>query len=93
MHNRIITTVGVEVIAYGGAIGAEVCRVVRVEESTPLGVIVAGLEVIQAGFLYTTLAAAGKNGRFSPSVSEGQTDRTSFICHSFLPSFFVGAGY
>ena len=43
------------------AVGTEVCRGIRIEESAPLGVVVTGLEVIEASFLVAILAAVCKN--------------------------------
>ena len=54
--DRIVTAVGEHVITEGALAGTGVT--VCVDETTPLGVIVAGLEVIQPG-VYGNLLATG----------------------------------
>ena len=50
IHNWVVATVYKGVIACGGAVDAQVGYTVGGDKPAPLGVIVAGLEIIQTGF-------------------------------------------
>ena len=83
--DRIIPTVGKHVVSEETLAGGN--EGVCIDESAPLGVIVAGLEVIQPG-VYGTLLATGPflalSGRREPSVR--LTDCCSFKSHMYYNS-------
>ena len=77
MNNRIIIAIGEHVIAQQTLAGGDVA--VGIEESTPLGVVVTGLEVIEPGFLDYALA--------TEPISPTPAARWIASCHTILPYY------
>ena len=93
MENRIITAIGKHVIAQQALAGGG--EGVRIDESSEAGIVIAGLEVVQAGFgvpdvamvtqgvieADSILLAAGDGENTAPCVV-GVPDFYSFIVYS-----------
>jgi hypothetical protein len=55
-HNRIIPTVSKQIVTGKIASCTKITNVVRVDESTPLGIVISALQIIEPGIFVRKLA-------------------------------------